>query len=238
MNDLIETTGNAKRSNREAYMRRSLAFTAFFAVCIFVSICDAQAEKLNTAVGKDSEWRPTAEILSKIRAKCANLNSASFTECLTASVHESGASSGAVAFLKQTGNTGFANEFLKVGPVDMVFVEYPFRANENQGWLLVNGTPGMIDVDNRMNELQDRMKEDPNYTRLKEKYPNIMVFPGDRTQRAPPEVVRRPGEELRFVVEYKLLDGCHACEQVGKARFGWDFNSGGKFVGTTLLDVN
>ena len=33
------------------------------------------------------------------------------------------------------------------------------------------------------------------------------------------------------------LNGCHACERVGSARFAFDFDPNGKFLDSTLLDV-
>lgn len=39
--------------------------------------------------------------------------------------------------------------FRHLRPVDIAYVTYPFRANENDGVFLVNGAPVNIDVDNQ-----------------------------------------------------------------------------------------
>jgi len=73
--------------------------------------------------------------------------------------------------------------------------------------------------------------------RIKEKFAKVMLFGGDRTIARPPEMVVEPAKGQRFIVEYRLLNGCHACERVGSARFAFDFDPNGKFIGSTLLDV-
>ena len=64
-----------------------------------------------------------------------------------------------------------------------------------------------------------------------------MLFGGDRSITQPPKMIVQSGKGQRFVVEYRLLNGCHACERVGRARFAFDFDAEGKFLGSTLLDV-
>jgi len=38
-----------------------------------------------------------------------------------------------------------------------------------------------------------------------------------------------------FIVTYPLINGCHACQHVGLARFGWDFDASGKFLRTVYI---
>ncbi len=73
--------------------------------------------------------------------------------------------------------------------------------------------------------------------RIKEKFPKVMLFGGDRSLKQPPKMIALSGKGQRFVVEYRLLNGCHACERVGGAQFAFDFDADGKFLGTTLLEV-
>jgi predicted secreted protein len=46
-----------------------------------------------------------------------------------------------------------------------------------------------------------------------------------------------PDQGQRFVVEYRLRNLCHACELVGFARFAFDFDHAGQFLGTRLRGV-
>jgi hypothetical protein len=101
----------------------------------------------------------------------------------------------------------------------------------------VNGDPSIIDVDAKTNLQERQLEKNPTYLDLKEKFPKIMLFGGDRTITRPPDMTSLPTKGQRFVVHYRLLNGCHACERVGRAKFASDFDVNGKFVGSTLLDV-
>ncbi len=189
------------------------------------------------AIDKDSEWNPTPEIIQAIRRECAEKQAPDFGKCFVDFMGRSGASAQAVAFAKSTDNTGYLGRFFKKGRVDLAYVIYPFRANENQGWMLVNGDPPMVDIDALSNSPEGQLEKSPAYLRIKQKYPKVMLFGGNRTIKRLPEMIAQPHKGQRFVVAYRLLNGCHACERVGRARFAFDFDAKGKFLGATLLDV-
>jgi hypothetical protein len=67
--------------------------------------------------------------------------------------------------------------------------------------------------------------------------PDVDIFPGDRGGTTYPEVEVLPQGGQRFIVSYYLLKGCHACSRLGTARFAFDFDSAGKFLGTRFLRV-
>ena len=188
-------------------------------------------------IGKDSEWKATMETIRKIQQECVEKQASDVGHCFVDFMGRSGASAQAVAFARATGGTGYLMQFFKKGRVDLAYLSYPFRANENEGWLLVNGDPSIIDVDAQTNQLERQLEENPTYLVLKEKFPRIMLFGGDRTITRPPEMIGLPTKGQRFIFQYRLLNGCHACERVGRARFAFDFDVNGKFVGSTLLDV-
>ncbi len=188
-------------------------------------------------IGNDSAWKATMETIRKIQQECVEKQASDVGQCFVDFMGRSGASAQAVAFARATGDTGYLIQFFKKGQVDLAYVSYPFRANENEGWLLVNGDPSIIDVDAQTNQLERQLEENPTYLELKEKFPRIMLFGGDRTITRPPEMIGLPTKGQRFIFQYRLLNGCHACERVGRARFAFDFDVNGKFVGSTLLDV-
>jgi hypothetical protein len=203
------------------------------AVIACASLASAQAP----VVGKDSEWNPTIETIRTIRSRCEEKRAPDFGKCFVDSMSQAGASPQAVAFARSTDNTGYLAHFVKMGRVDLAYVHYPFRANENQGWLLVNGDPAMIDVDDLARLPKDQLETNQAYLRIKEKFPKVMLFGGARSLNQPPKVIAPSGKGQRFAVEYRLLNGCHACERVGRAEFAFDFDGEGKFLGTTLLEV-
>ena len=49
------------------------------------------------------------------------------------------------------------------------------------------------------------------------------------------EVTRKGGRQ--FTVRYRLLNGCHACELAGYARYAFKFDESGRFAGTEYLGL-
>ena len=214
-------------------LRLIVSILGFVAVIATSVSAEAQA----TVIGKDSEWNATSETVRLIHQECSEKKAPDFGKCFVDFMGRAGASVQAVAFAQSTGNTGYLARFFKMGRVDLAYVHYPFRANENEGWLLVNGDPAMIDVDALANLPKRQLEGNSTYLGIREKFPNVMLFGGDRTITRPPEMIVEPTKGQRFIVEYRLLNGCHACERVGRAGFAFDFDPNGKFLGPTLLDV-
>jgi hypothetical protein len=221
----------------EDAMKNLAKATLRLVAVLAITTCSAWGEAQAPPVGKASEWLPSASTMEKIRLQCAKQKGLDFGTCFVDSMKRAGATPQAVAFARATGNTGYLSHFLERGRVDLAFVRYPFRANENQGWILVNGAPAMIDVDSLSELPKGRLTENPTYRALKEKYSKILLFGGDRDITQPPEMIILPDKGQRFIVGYRLLNGCHACEQVGSVRFSFDFKPDGTFLGSTLVDV-
>ena len=101
------------------------------------------------------------------------------------------------------------------GPVSLAHVLYPFRANENEAWLLVNGTPPLIDVDDQRYLALAAMLASARNDEIRRRYPNATFWPGDRGAAGP--AVAQGGRE--FVVDYLLRDLCHPCAIIGYVRY-------------------
>jgi hypothetical protein len=218
-------------------MKRLLRLIVSILGSVAIVATAVSAEAQATVIGKDSEWNATSETIRLIHQECSEKKAPDFGKCFVDFMGRAGASVQAVAFAQSTGNTGYMAHFFKMGRVDLAYVHYPFRANENEGWLLVNGDPAMIDVDALADLPKPQLEGNPTYLRIKEEFPNVMLFGGDRTINRPPEMIVEPTKGQRFIVEYRLLNGCHACERVGSAEFAFDFDPNGKFLDSTLLDV-
>lgn len=209
-------------------------------LCFFLMVAPLQGTetlKPAPAIGQEARWSPEAKVMEKIRADCAPLAGIAFETCFIDGMQKSGASFEAVNFTKSIGNMGYLQAFLKFGPVDIALVVYPFRANENQGFLLINGTPPRIDVDDLNLLSPEGLKKDPWYHRLKQKYPAVTLWPGDRSDREYPLPERTPDGRQRFTVRYRLLNGCHVCELVGYVKYAFEFDKTGQFLGTQYRGI-
>jgi hypothetical protein len=206
----------------------SLCLCLVFAVAQSQSV---QAQK-TAAIGSDALWQPGMQGMQDIKDKCGS--APDFGVCFASQMRKEGASPQAVAFTKLTGNVGFMRDFRETGRVDVAYVNYPFRANENQSCLLVNGAPRVVDVDDTSFFSKTDLAKNPQYAKLIKEYPNVAIFPGDRSGTDYPIAENLPNGGQRFVVSYRLLNGCHACERVGSVNYAFYFNSNGKFLGAKL----
>ena len=184
-------------------------------------------------LGADAVWNPSPQVLSAIHQKCAKGDPADLNECFLAEMRVAGASSQAVGFAKSNSGKGliFVRAFRKVSVVDIAYIEYPFRANEVDGVLLVNGDPATIDVDGQKFVARENFSKDPIYAALAKKYPNISIWPADRFHINKPLVKHSESGQLLFAVDYILRDGCHACAQIGTTSLIFTFDKDGRFNG-------
>jgi hypothetical protein len=145
-----------------------------------------------------------------------------------------GASPQAMAFAKAHSDKGliFVRAFRKVGVVDIAYVEYPFRANELEGVLLVNGDPSIIDVDSQKFVKRENFSTNPTYATQANKHPQISIWPGDRYHTDKPIVKNLGSGQQSFAVDYILRNGCHACAKIGTVSLIFTFDQQGRFGGT------
>jgi hypothetical protein len=213
-------------------------FTGVLAVGVVNGALKANAQSTSQAIDAGAIWEPSSTTIRLIQRTCAPTG-AEFSECFVDQMQKSGASPEAIAFTHSIDNMGYMIGFRPAaGRVSLAHVTFPFRANENQGAYLVNGTPERIDVDDQSLLSKSELNANPVYAKLVDRYSEILMFPGDRLGTNAIVAETPSGGGQRFLVDYKLNDRCHACPQVGTARFAFDFNPQGQFLGTKLMSVN
>jgi hypothetical protein len=179
-------------------------------------------------------WQPPPGLNARFHKKCDGRVGAAFTACFTAAMAKAGASPAALAFTRRLDNDAYLQALDgSGGPVAVAHVFFPFAANENSGWFLVNGTPSLINVDNFRNLNFPRLRSTVAYLAIYHDYRNVTFWQGDRGADGP-EVLNHGRE---FVVGYLLRDLCHACAIVGRVGYAFDFAADGKFLGTRLVSV-
>jgi hypothetical protein len=204
---------------------------AFGAVAVIAGVGFAAQSQPVTA---EAIWRPDAGFMQRFHKQCDGRSGAAFDSCFAATMAKAGASPAALDLTRRLDNEAYLRALDEYGgPVAFAHVFYPFRANENDAWFLVNGTPPLIDVDDRRYLALAAMRSSAAYGEIRQRYPHVDFWPGDRGASAPK--VSWGGRE--FVIGYLLRDQCPACAIVGRVRFGFDFGAGGKFLRTRLISV-
>jgi len=187
-----------------------------------------------------SAWHPGDAAVKAIRAQCGQADPQQYGQCFIRGMQEHGASPEAVAFARRlaTGKSGagYMEDFTEGGRVGVAHVVFAQRDRSREAWLLVNGSPSPVDVDNlSLLPLAD-VRSDIVFQEIRRTYTRASVFAEPRSAPSPP-LVPRPAEAQEFLVNYALLDGCGTCKQVGSAQFAFDFAGNGRFEGVSLRGV-
>jgi len=210
--------------------RMALGWVLLTAVCV----APAWAKK---KVGPESVWDPGASEVTALREMCAASDPAKTRSCFLGGMKTGGASREAQEFAAQIPEPAFMRSFADGGPVGVAYVTFPYRANENQGVFLVNGKPDLVNVDDPTLLPKADLEKDSIYAALKAKNPEATLWPGDRYSPGHPAVERTPGGGVHFLVDFRILNGCRACEEIGTAFFSFEFDEGGAFKGVSLARV-
>ena len=225
-------------------LRRSLLFAVLIPASLAIAYALPQgqtsASQAPAKIGPSAVWQPPQDFIANAHAACDKSHPPNYAECFIDQMSKSGAPADAVSFTRMLyrqsdGQVGIMSDFHKVGPVDVARVMYPLRANDNYGLLLVNGDPKVLDVDDLKKLDRAAMEQNPMNQAVKQKYPNMDIWPGDRSGTTWPQVKPLPDGGQQVILGYPLINGCHACAHVGLALFAWNFDSRGKFLGTKYI---
>jgi hypothetical protein len=182
-------------------------------------------------------FQPGTITMQQARTECAKLSQPQFGGCFAQHMQAAGASPQAVAFIHAIHNEGFMRDFRDAGRVSIAFVSYPFRANENQGVFLVNGSPELFDPDDSNLIPQDELAKNSTYAKLLKQHPRLTVFPADRAGTKFIDAKSTSHGGQRFELPYQILDGCRACALVATLRLAFDFDDTDKFIGSKVLSI-
>jgi hypothetical protein len=180
------------------------------------------------------------KFVDAVKASCQDLHPDKLQDCFAGEMNKAGASTAAVEFSKQLGEPGFVRDFRAAGPVDIAYVLYPYRANENQSWLIVNGDPAAVDVDNsKLVTIAARaLKNNSSYTGLAKAHPDLSPWPGDRYSTEMPDVEMGVKGGVHIIVNYRLREKCHSCAVLGHAWYSFEFDAKGLFAGARLMTIS
>jgi len=216
------------------------AAAALICVAFFVTFLQVKAnEETDDPVSSSAVWSPESDDLVEISLGCSDVGD--YAHCFIGQM-EGFASSEAVSFSKSLlqqspSRTGYLKELHEAGMVDVGVVAYP--RDNFQGWMLLNGTPAIINVDDVARLPQSAMKKDAQFKALETRYSqmSLVVDPEQRKDGTMPQVLNLNGGRERFMVDYSLKAPCPSCTTIAQASFAFDFDATGKFLGVQFVKV-
>lgn len=170
---------------------------------------------------------------------CGNVGDATETRCALNAMEEAGAPSEAREFFRRT--HWFLQGFRDHGVVDIGAVLTPWRANSNDDFLLLNGSPSVVTVEREAPPVAV-FGQDPAYEPLREAVnqtddlsdeDDLVLWETDEFF----EGVERSGRTISFVFQWSLKDACHACSTGYLARVALEFAPDGTYQTPTPLNI-
>ena len=217
---------------------------AILIVCaaVWIVFMEVQAsEDSDEQVSESAIWEPTHDELAQINQNC-NANTPGYAQCFTQQMSELGAPDEAVSFTRQfadqnNGVVAVLQDFRPVDSVDLGYAYFPAASEARHAWLLLNGVPAIINVDNPDLLPESQMEKDQQYVTLRENHARASLLLDD-TERAPgtsPEMTTLNDSNQRFVVPYSIKDGCRTCAVLGHAYYSFDFDPAGQLLGVKYV---
>jgi len=215
---------------------------ALIGIAAFVNFLQVKAnEETDDVVSPGAVWTPDDDDLADIVQACDA--AVDYGRCFVdqmSSLAPSEAVSFSQSLLEQgSSRAGYLKNLREAGPVDLGTVTYPGAAGFTDGWVLVNVTPAIVNVDDLNSLPQPAMEKDALFKALKDKYPRVRlaVEEGERKPELMPQILTLGGGRERFIVDYALKEPCQTCAAVAHASFGFDFDTTGKFIGTKFIQI-
>lgn len=155
-----------------------------------------------------------------------------YESCILAVMKKHNASAQAIAFNKYT--NGWINDFKTYGKLTVIVASIQ-AADFNTGYFIINDQGAVIDVYDYAILDQIDINKNPHYKEITQRFPNVRLYPPLHTSFS--YVTTSPENTPRVVFTYSLVNGCSACEIVGTAKIGFDFDNDGKFINAKLIDL-
>ena len=183
-----------------------------------------------TEIGPEAIWDPVDDGARLLQIQeCAMPR---LTECAIATMEELGASPQALQFFRTTG--WFLSDFQEMGKVDLGSIVDPWRANSNGDFALLNGTPSVVLAEAEGRPVEVAIERDPAYDTLITEFPDLLLWPPDNVFEA---FGSAADQGQRFILQFYLVNGCHACVTGYMARVAMDFAPDGTYSFPRLLGL-
>jgi len=181
---------------------------------------------LDVEFGPAQIWSPPRDVLPSLFQCQQRLG------CVSQVMLANGASPDAVAFFHLT--SWLLSDIQDTGPVQLGTIFVPWRANENTQTAFLGGMPAVVYPEQEGKSLTPSLERDADYQAILAAHPDMMFWaPGPTVEGMEPA----PDGGQRFLLRYRLLDGCHACAILGWVHVAFDFAPDSTYEGLRLLGV-
>jgi hypothetical protein len=225
--------------------RRLTAALLVVGVASLVTFLQVEANhETEDQIGEEAVWNASGDDLNEILKACSGSSSSVYNDCF---IEQMGgyASSDAVAFsqllaAQRSPRAGYLAGMREAGLVDVGYVVYPGNPKPVQGWVLMNGIPALVNVDDLAILPVQEMEKDPQFAALKKVHPHlgVTVANDQRNPDSSPQVEPLPHGGQRFVILYSLQESCDNCTPLSRASFGFDFDAAGEFLGAKFIKIS
>jgi hypothetical protein len=224
--------------------RRLTAAFVVVGVASLVTFLQVEANhETDDQIGEEAVWNAASEDLNEIGKTCDNAQPVEYNQCF---IEQMGgyASSDAVAFsqllaAQRPPRVGYLAGMREAGLVDLGYVIYPGSTKSDHGWVLMNGIPALVNVDDLAMLPRSEMEKDQQFGILRRDHPQLqLAVAGD--QRSPgssPQIEPLADGGERFIVPYSLQERCDGCAPLAQAIFAFDFDAAGEFLGAKFIRV-
>ena len=188
--------------------------------------------------GPDAAWELSNRTIDKL-FDCTGAADQSETRCALDVMDDAGAPEEAQGFFRRT--HWFLERFRETGIVDLGEVITPWRANSNDDYLLLNGSPSVVSVEREappiavfgQDDVYEPLRRSVNETDDIPDEDDLVLWETDELF----EGVKREGRKIRFVFQWSLKDACHACDTGYAARVALEFAPDGTYLNAVPMNI-
>jgi hypothetical protein len=202
----------------------------------YVAFLEVQASgDSDEIITSTAVWNPSSDVLTRIGQGCATAGTEDPSQCFTENMAAQGAPDDAVDFTRSYaelnhGTFAVLAYFHPLDAVDLGLAYFPSGKEIHHSWVLLNGTPAIVDINNLEQLPESELQKDSQYRAMAQQHVRAKLFPDDPqpNSSAEPESEKLPDGSQKFTARYAVRDGCRSCDLLGQADFIFYFNSGGE----------
>ncbi|HET6936228.1 MAG TPA: hypothetical protein VFI72_15410 [Candidatus Angelobacter sp.] len=220
----------------------ALAVIALASYVVFLEV--EASDESDEQIGPSSVWRGSDNQLHQIQQSCKGLEDDAYLHCFTSQMANMGASSEAIDFTQEyaddhDGRIAVLRGFHALDAVDLGYAFFPDDPESKQGWVLLNGSPDIFNVDDQESVPREQLSRNPQFLALSAAHPNAGIYPdsSQRPEDGMPQVKKTVDGGQQFIVDYAVRDGCRTCALLGIASYSFDFAPSGTFRSANLIKV-